>query len=113
MKNTCVVYKLNCKNCPSTYIGETKRTLLQRVNEHKKDVLKNIDTVVATHCHSNRHEIDWQNVNILDRVGNWSSRILSEMLHIHLEASPLNKKEDTNTLSKLYVYVLDNLKYLV
>ena len=32
------VYTLDCKNCSKKYVGETKRLLAQRVNEHKKEV---------------------------------------------------------------------------
>ena len=35
---TGVVYKFTCKNCPATYIGETKRSLKTRINEHKKNI---------------------------------------------------------------------------
>jgi len=35
MEKTGVVYKINAKSCHTTYIGETKRSLQFRVNEHK------------------------------------------------------------------------------
>ena len=34
-EQTNIVYKFNCKNCPVTYIGKSKRTLRVRINEHK------------------------------------------------------------------------------
>ena len=34
-EQTYIVYKFNCKNCPATYIGESKRALRVRINEHK------------------------------------------------------------------------------
>ena len=34
-EETNIVYKFNCKNCPETYIGESKRALRVRINEHK------------------------------------------------------------------------------
>ena len=33
-----VVYQIPCSNCPQTYIGQTGRTLGQRLKEHKKAV---------------------------------------------------------------------------
>ena len=30
-----VVYRIHCNNCPATYVGQTKRKLMTRINEHK------------------------------------------------------------------------------
>ena len=29
-----VVYRIHCNNCPATYVGQTKRKLMTRINEH-------------------------------------------------------------------------------
>lgn len=34
-KETGIVYRLNCNNCESVYIGQTKRHLKTRINEHR------------------------------------------------------------------------------
>ena len=34
-EQTNIVYKFNCKNCPATYIGKSKKALRVRINEHK------------------------------------------------------------------------------
>ena len=34
---TNVVYKFFCKSCPASYVGETKRTIKIRINEHQKN----------------------------------------------------------------------------
>ena len=30
-----VVYRIHSNNCPATYVGQTKRKLMTRINEHK------------------------------------------------------------------------------
>ena len=41
-KKSDVVYKIPCKDCNASYIGETKRSFKVRTNEHKRAV-KNQD----------------------------------------------------------------------
>ena len=42
MKNTKnVVYKVPCKDCDATYVGQTKRKLNTRINKHKSQLRKN------------------------------------------------------------------------
>ena len=36
IQNKYVVYKINCKNCDKTYVGQTKIFLETRVNENQK-----------------------------------------------------------------------------
>ena len=108
MQNSGVVYRIKCKNCPAAYIGETNRKLRERLSEYKRDVRNNNDSVIATHCNTHNHSMGWENTSILDRESVWRSRLISEMLHIHLEKLPtLHKKEDTQELSKIYTRILD------
>jgi len=37
-EKTELIYRIPCKNCPSSYIGETGRTLGLRMKEHRKEV---------------------------------------------------------------------------
>jgi len=38
--NKNIVYKLPCKDCDATYVGQTKRKLNTRISEHRKDINK-------------------------------------------------------------------------
>jgi len=40
--NKNVIYKLNCKNCDVSYVGQTKKRLNIRASEHKKDINKQV-----------------------------------------------------------------------
>lgn len=37
--HTNVVYKIDCQECDSSYVGQTKRRLEVRVKEHQKNIL--------------------------------------------------------------------------
>ncbi|XP_043479904.1 uncharacterized protein LOC122509736 [Leptopilina heterotoma] len=100
---TNVVYKFNCKNCPATYIGETKRSLFTRINEHKK---VNDNSVVYRHRTNFNHDFDWENTKILDNEKNFTKRRISEMIHIKTNRSTINRKEDIFTLNKTFFPLL-------
>ena len=63
-----MVYKINCLNCDSSYIGQTKRKLKIRIKEHKVDIRRSIAeiSVVSRHQLNEMHEVDWDNIRILD-----------------------------------------------
>lgn len=49
---THVVYKINCSNCKSCYIGQTSRPLITIIKEHKANVklaVKKLD-IISNHC---------------------------------------------------------------
>jgi len=46
--NKSVVYKLLCKDCDSTYVGQTKRKLNTRITEHKRDINKKNEKEIKT-----------------------------------------------------------------
>ena len=61
------VYQLNCKDCEAVYVGETKRTLNIRAEEHItaiKTASKKSHT--AEHCWKYNHDFDWKHKKILD-----------------------------------------------
>lgn len=62
-----VVYHIPCKNCESTYIGQTKRPLKVRLKEHQADIKKDNNLfVISRHIIDYNHDIDWDNTKILD-----------------------------------------------
>jgi len=61
VENKNVVYKLSCKSCDASYVGQTKRKLGTRISEHKNDIHKKISnyTVITDHIIEQKHEFDW------------------------------------------------------
>jgi hypothetical protein len=99
-----VVYKINCMDCESSYVGQTKRQLKTRVREHKADIRRAVSpSVISTHRMDNNHNFDWENVEILDKEPSYKKRSISEMLHIKKQHKGLNKQSDTELLPDAYL----------
>ena len=74
---------MNCADCESAYIGETKRTLDTRLKEHKRAVtIDNRNNGIATHANTKEHSINWSSARVLHREQNWHRRKLLEALKI-------------------------------
>ena len=106
-EKTNIVYKFNCKNCPATHIGESKRSLRVRINEHKNK--KDNESVVCEHQLEFNHEFDWENTKIVDYVSDYRKRLTSEMIHIRFNKFSIIKKEDIFTLNRIYFSLLNRL----
>ena len=79
-----VVYKINCKNCEATYVGQTGRRLNIRIKEHRKKYLDKDDkSSIFAHPENNNHTIDFDNIKILDTEINNGKRLFSEAFFIH------------------------------
>jgi len=106
-----VVYRIDCKDCDTSYVGQTKRRLITRIKEHKNDINKRsgIPSVISTHRLHN-HDFDWDSVRILDNEYAWYRRIISEMIHIKTQTNGLNKQSDTEMLSDSYNLIIHKLK---
>jgi len=110
--NRCnVVYKIDCNDCEASYVGQTKRRLITRIREHKKDINKKSGTrsVISSHRMQD-HEFDWAGVHILDNEPSWYKRIISEIMHIKMQPNGLNKQSDTEMLSDSYYPIIQHLK---
>jgi len=78
-----VVYKIFCKDCDASYVGQTGRKLMIRIKEHKNHIRRSTTrSVITDHRLNDNHEFDWDNVKILNNERYLSKRLISEMLHI-------------------------------
>jgi len=82
--NNNVVYKISCNNCNASYVGQTKRQLKTRINEHIKNIAlkESKHSVIIKHILDKNHTINWQNTKILDFESNYFKRLISEMIYI-------------------------------
>ena len=106
-----VVYHLKCGNCDANYVGQTRRKLMTRIKEHKKDVDKRAGqlSVISQHKIEFNHEFLWDDVKILDVERSYNKRLVSEMLHIKSQESSINKQTDTEFLPNNYPPILNSL----
>jgi len=109
--NRCnVVYRIDCRDCDASYVGQTKRRLTTRIKEHKNDINKKSGTLSVISSHRLRnHEFDWEGVQVLDSEPSWYKRIISEMIHIKMQSFGLNKQSDTDMLSDSYFPIIQQL----
>jgi len=111
VSNKNVVYRLNCKSCDVTYVGQTKRKLNTRTLEHKKDINKktNNHSVITNHRMEFNHDFEWENPIILDKETHYYRRLISEMIFIKLQNNSLNLQTDTEVLEHVYVEILNKV----
>ncbi|XP_072041190.1 uncharacterized protein [Amphiura filiformis] len=86
LDRTGTIYNIKCQDCPSQYVGETKRPLSKRVSEHKREA-----SPVGAHMRAAKHTFDPQEVQILDSDPRWYQRGVKEAIHIAATNPDLNK----------------------
>ena len=71
-KQTGVVYKIPCKDCPEVYVGETKRTLKVRLSEYRQAVKRgDPKNGTAVHVQMTNHSINWEGATVQRAEGFW------------------------------------------
>ena len=97
------VYKITCRLCQATYIGETGRMVRYRFNEHLADARhRRPDTPFGDHYndHHQSHSIKPEDlcITILQRTNNIKDRKIAESIHIREEMPKLNTQVASWTL---------------
>ena len=92
---TGVVYNISCQECSSSYVGQTGRSLQQRIREHKRAVQQqNISTnALAEHAWHKGHKINWDKPTILARHPYLMQRCILESWHIHYHKGTVNREQ--------------------
>jgi len=108
LSHSNVVYKLRCARCDASYVGQTRRLLKTRVDEHRSRHIRrntNQSSVITEHRLEFSHDFDWDDVEILDEEIHYNKRI-SEMIHIKKQSHSLNLQHDTNSLDSIYFDII-------
>ena len=84
-----VVYELQCNDCKSLYISETKRSIKVRFKEHNRQYSP--VTAVGEHKRDKGHDFPPKNIKILDSEEQWLRRRVNEALFIKERDPDLNR----------------------
>ena len=90
-----VIYRIPCSGCPRVYVGQTGRTLAQRLKEHKRALVSGhlAQSAVAEHAAQELHDIDWEGATVMDIQQQYHQRCLLELWHIRSELNTMNRDE--------------------
>ena len=72
-----IIYKMKCI-CGDFYVGPTKRTLATKIKEYKAAFER---SAVAKHAWQEGYEINWDDVNILDKAKDLQKEKVKEGEH--------------------------------
>ena len=110
------VYKIPCRNCHKTYIGETGRAFGVRLQEHRQEISqRDVRAYTRSTCRSlageqNKsavtdsvnHVIDWDQAKVIDRESHRVDRWIKEAIHIRKEQdNSMNRDEGSYQLSHI------------
>jgi hypothetical protein len=92
-----IVYKISCSECPKVYIGQTGRSLKQRITEHRR-AIRNGDlatSALAEHAWNTGHHFDTAAAEIIDAHPHVTTRCLLESWHIQKDDNTINREKGT------------------
>jgi hypothetical protein len=85
------VYHIPCE-CGKVYIGQTGRSIEARCKEHMRHIrLDQPEKSVAEHSINTGHQIDFNNVSVLDRASGYVDCLVKEAIQISLNQNNFNR----------------------
>jgi len=103
-----VVYKIDCRDCKATYIGQTKKQLNIRIKEHTNNIKLHTSnqSVINKHRNDFLHDFNWTVFNILHQEKHTTKREIAEMFYIKKFNNTINLQKDTESLNPIYDRVI-------
>ena len=92
-----IIYSVKCLNCEKAYIGKTIRHFCTRKEEHRTDK----ESSVFKHIQETDHEMDWDEMKILDSARDDYRLRLKEMMYINKLKPQLNVQKSSQMFSLL------------
>ena len=97
-EKSCLVYQVPCRDCSFVYIGQTKRDLKSRLDEHKR-AIKNQHpdlSVLCEHSITKGHIISWTEAKILELQTDYRKRLSFKSWHINAKPHVMNRNDDSS-----------------
>ena len=94
----CLVYQVPCRDCSFVYIGQMKRDLKSRLDEHKR-VIKNQRphlSALCEHSITKDHIIFWTEAKILELETDYRKRLSLESWHINAKPHVMNRNDGSS-----------------
>ena len=87
-----VVYKIPCKDCDKSYVGQTLRTFDCRIKEHQRSAITGDcdSSALAEHAWTSHHHIACRDATVLHQHQRWFQRCILESWYIHQVPNLLN-----------------------
>ena len=91
-KQDGVVYRIPCE-CGKVYIGETGRSMTERIKGNDRDIrLARIqNSAVSEHANETGHYPLWNVVKFIDRDSHWYTRRVKEAIHITFHSNNISR----------------------
>ena len=122
-EKTELIYRVPCKNCSSSYVGETGRKFGLRIKEHKKKVDSftagtqtrafraressiTHKSAITDHAVEENHVIDWDEAKVVDREAQRQTRWIIEALWIRKTPRCMNRDAESYQLSHTWDQVI-------
>ena len=96
-----IIYHWKCpaNNCTAEYIGETNRSLKERVSDHRNQTTSAIRNY---HIFTKHPKPELKDFTIIDRESNTLHHWAKEALHIHIKDPSLNRNIDKVTIHSVF-----------
>jgi len=122
-EKTELIYHVLCKNCSSSYVGETGRKFGLRIKEHKKEVDSFTSgtqtrasraressvthkSAITDHAVEENQVIDWDNAKVVDREAQRQTIWIKEALWIRKILTCMNRDAGSYRLSHTWDQVI-------
>ena len=106
-----LVYRIQCKDCKGSYVGETIQWLENRLAQHSNDVkLKKKSTALCEHSTEMGHMFDFEGAKILCFEENERKRKVREAIEIIKQEDAINFKTDISHINGIYSPILSRTR---
>jgi len=94
-----IIYLVNCTKCNKLYVGETKRQLKDRLNNHRSDIKLFKNTTIAIHFNDTNHTVNNLKITPIEQL--------------HTEDTRLRLQREKYWIKTLHTQYPEGLNYLL